>query len=62
MAKVIFTAELSFEVDDASKMTEQKAFGLLRDGMSPWRPVGAPHITVDIKRGNIDGHEFAAQE
>lgn len=62
MAKVIFTAELSFEVDDASKMTGQKAFELLRVGMSPWSPVWAPHVTVDIKHGSIDGHEFAAQE
>ena len=41
MAKIIFTAELSFEVDDASKMTEQKAFELLQAGMSPWSPVWA---------------------
>lgn len=49
MAKVIFKAEMSFEVDDASKLTVEEACNLLKAGMSPWRPVWAPHLTVDIK-------------
>ena len=59
MAKVTFIAELSFEVNDASKLTKEEAYGLLQDGMSPWCSVWAPHVTVDIKNVKIDGHEFA---
>lgn len=59
MAKVTFIAELSFEVNDGSKLTEKEAYSLLQDGMNPWCSVWAPHVTIDIKNGNIDGHEFA---
>ena len=58
MAKVTFTAELTYEISDASGLTEEKAYKLLQDGMSPWRPHWAPHVTVEIKGGTIDGRMF----
>ncbi len=57
MAKIVFTAELSFDTDK-TELTEKDAFQLLKDGMSLWPPIWAPHVTVDIKGGTIDGNAF----
>jgi len=57
MSKIVFTAELSYDTDKP-ELTEKEAFQLLQAGMSRWSPIWAPHVTVDIKGGTIDGHKF----
>lgn len=55
MAKIVFTAELSFDTDRATNFEE--AFNLLQDGMSFWPPYWAPYVQVNIQKATIDGQE-----
>ncbi len=53
MAKIIFTAELSFDSD--ADITAAQAVAQLKDGMSMWPSCNAPHVSIDIKGITCDG-------
>ena len=56
MAKIIFTAELSFNTD--ADITAAQAIAQLKDGMSLWPSCNAPHVSINIKDITCDGRQL----
>lgn len=56
MAKIVFTAELSFDSDNAATFDE--AYKELQRGMSRYRRPCDPFVTVYIKSATHDGILF----